>query len=200
MAKNPKGPKMHYREAGEDEKKAFSSFLSEDEELIVATGFGKTYMRTVFIMAMLWPGLIGLFLPLGLAYYFKYDMTMALIAGFVGMIVLALIKTIHVYHAHRYLLTTRRVIIKEGVFAVNVTSALYDKITHIEVHQSFWDKILMHYGTIKVNTAGMSTDQLILQFVDYPIELKNLLERLINRERERYGGRGSTTAVEGEVL
>lgn len=193
--------KLHYKEVEEKEKKEFASLLSEDEELIIATGFGKTYMRSIFIIAWLWPGLLGLGLGLGWAYYFGYEMTLGLIVGLVLLLLFAIARTLHTYHAHRYLLTTRRVIVKDGVFAINVASALYDKITHIEVHQSFWDKILMHYGTIKVNTAGTNKDELVLKYVDYPIELKNVLERLINRERERYGRRGdSVVAVEGELV
>lgn len=193
--------KLHYREASDKEKKAFSGLLSEDEELIVATGFGVTYMRSIFILALMWPGLLGLGLALGVAYYFKYDLIQGAIAGTILMVLIAILKTIHTHHAHRYLLTSRRVIIKDGVFAVNISSALYDKVTHIDVHQSFWDKILMHYGNIKVYTAGMNKDELVLKYVDYPIELKNVLERLINREREQLGGRSSPlVAVEGEVV
>lgn len=105
------------------------------------------------------------------------------------------------HHSHRYLLTTRRVIIKKGLLTYKLTSALYDKITHIEVDQGFLDRIIMHHGKIIINTAGLNKGEITLDFVDNPVEFKNLLERLINREREHYGRTpGPILAVEGEVV
>ena len=69
------------------------------------------------------------------------------------------------------------------------------------VDQSIIDRLLLHHGTIVVNTAGVSKGEIVLKYVDYPLELKNLLERLINREREQFGLRGATlTEVEGEII
>lgn len=117
------------------------------------------------------------------------------------MFLAALLKTMHIYHANRYLLTTRRVLIKKGLFSVKLMAALFDKITHLEVDQSLVDRLLMHHGTIIINTAGMNKGEIMLKYADYPLELKNLLERLINREREQFGLRGATlTEVEGEIV
>jgi uncharacterized membrane protein YdbT with pleckstrin-like domain len=119
----------------------------------------------------------------------------------IATIVAALLKTIVLYHANRYLFTTRRIIIKKGLFSVKLTAALFDKITHLEVDQTFFDRLFFHHGSIIVNTAGMNKGEIILRFVDYPMELKNLLERLINREREQFGLRGVTlNSVEGEIV
>jgi len=49
------------------EKKAFDKFLSEDEELVLATGFGKNYMRHRFVYYLLWPGGIAIALGFALA-------------------------------------------------------------------------------------------------------------------------------------
>lgn len=194
--------KLHYKDSpSEKEKKAFQSFLSEDEELILATGFGSAYLRSLFVMALIWPGIIGWALGVGLSYYLGFGIERGLILGFVLSVLIALSRALHINHAHRYLLTTRRVIIKRGIFAVKLTSALYDKITHLEVDQSFLDKLLMHHGTIIVHTAGSQNDEMVLKYVDYPVEFKNLLERLINRQREHYGIRaGAVETVEGELV
>lgn len=194
--------KLHYRESpSADEKKAFAKFLAEDEELILATGFGKAYIRSRFIVSLGIPGFILLGLGLGLAYFLKFNLGVGLLIGLILAIIVSALKALHVYHANRYLLTTRRVIIKQGIFTVKFTAALYDKITHIEVDQAFLDKLLMHYGTIIINTAGMNKGEITLRYVDYPIEFKNLLERLINREREQFGMRASPlVTVEGEVI
>lgn len=194
--------KLHYKESPSDQdRKSFAPFLAEDEEMVLVTGFGKVYLRTKFLIATVWPGGIFIILSLTLGYLLKYNLGHALLISLILAILTALVKTIHLYHANRYLLTTRRVIIKRGVFAVKLASALYDKITHIEVNQSFVERLLYHHGTIIVNTAGMNKDEITLKYVDWPIELKNLLERLINREREQFGLRsGPVVTLEGEVV
>lgn len=195
-------PKLHYKEQLSDQdSKRFAPYLSEDEELILATGFGKTYLRQRFIVQLILPG--GVFILGGVvfAYVYKINLGYGMLVGLLIAAFFSVLKTLLTYHANRYLLTTRRVIIKKGFFAVKLTSALYDKITHIEVDQSFLEKVIMHHGTIIINTAGMNKGEIILRFVDYPIELKNLLERLINREREHFGLRGGVLeAVEGELV
>ncbi len=194
--------KLHYRETPTDkDQKAFANFLSEDEELILVTGFGKNYLRSLFVIALVWPGILGWLVGLATVYYFwHYSLSYGLLAGFLLSVLIAALRTSHILHANRYLLTTRRVMIKKGIFAVKLASALFDKITHLEVDQSFLDKLLMHHGTIIIHTAGSSSDEMIIKYVDYPIEFKNLLERLINRQREHFGVRSGTETVIGEII
>lgn len=194
--------KFHYRESPTPgQKKAFAPYLSEDEELILVTGLSHAYLRNQFAFYFIFPGVILGALGFGLAYILKQPLINSLIIGTILMFLVAILKTAHLYHANRYLLTTRRVIIKKGVFGVKLTAALFDKITHLEVDQSFIDRLLLHHGNIIVNTAGLNKGEIVLKFVDYPLELKNLLERLINREREQFGLRGGVVeAVEGELV
>lgn len=194
--------KLHYKDSpSEKEKKSFAQYLAEDEELVLVTGLGKVYLRSCFMTGLLLPGGIFIILSLGLAYFLKFDLIYGFIAGLCMAAFFSFLKTLHVHHATRYLLTTRRVIIKRGVFAVKIASALFDKVTHIEVEQSFFDKLLYKHGTIIINTAGTNKGEITLNYVDYPIEFKNLLERLINREREQVGFRAlNLQTVEGEVV
>ena len=189
------------------EKKSFAQFLSEDEELVVATGYGSNYMRHKFALFLIIPGTAFILAAIGLVYlrnrqdFSSQDVGLGLLAGLVVATAAALIQSIWHYHSHRYLLTTRRVIIKNGFFAVKLTSALYDKITHIEVDQSFWDRIIMKHGNVLINTAGGNRDELKINNVDEPIAFKNLLEKLINRERERFGSpTGPVVTLEGEIV
>lgn len=182
-------------------KKAFNEFLSEDEELVIATGYGKNYIRHKFVYLLLWP--CGIFIAgvTFLAYYFGYNLGVGMLAGIGLASIFALILTIWHYHANRYLLTTRRVIIKKGLVSVKLVSALYDKITHIEVEQSVMDRLIMKHGNIIVNTAGGNKDEIKILSIDEPIKFKNLLERLINRERERFGTQsGPVVTLEGELV
>lgn len=193
--------KLHYRESPTlAQKAAFKPYLSEDEELILVTGLSRAKIRSQALIYFLFPGIIFGVLGFGLAVYLGIHKGTALIPALIAMVLVSVLKTIHLYHANRYLLTTRRVIIKKGLFSVKLTAALYDKITHLEVDQSFIDRLLLHHGSIIVNTAGMDKGEIILKYVDYPLEIKNLMERLINREREHFGGRGSSFVVEGEIL
>lgn len=194
--------KPHYGEgASAKEKKSFTPFLAEDEELVLATGYGKNYIRHRWAIYFLVAWIVLIIAGFAAAYFLKTAPGYGLISGTILAILAAYIKATWTYHAHRYLLTTRRVIIKKGLFSVKLTSALYDKITHIEVDQSLYDRIIFHHGSIIINTAGMNKGEIRLDFVDAPIEFKNLLERLINREREQFGrSTGPVVAVEGEIL
>lgn len=192
--------KLHYRESPTlAQKQSFKPYLSEDEELILVTGLSRAKIRSEAIIYFLFPGIIFGALIFGLAIYLGVSKEIALVPSFLVMILVSMFKTLHLYHANRYLLTTRRVIIKKGLFSVKLTAALYDKITHLEVDQSFMDRLLLHHGNIIINTAGMDKGEIVLKYIDYPLEIKNLIERLINREREHFGTRGASF-VEGEVL
>lgn len=184
-----------------DEKKAFAPFLSDDEELVLATGFGKNYMRHKYVYYFLWPGGLLIAGGLGFAYFFQFNLGVGLLIGTALSLFWALVLAIWHYHANRYLLTTRRVIIKKGLVSVKLVSALYDKITHIEVDQGVLDRLVMKHGDIIINTAGGNKDELKIICIDNPMQFKNLLERLINRERERFGGQsGPVVTVEGELV
>jgi len=193
---------FHYRESPTPKQiNAFKKYLSEDEELVLVTSFSKAYIRSMFIIYLLFPGLLFFGLGLGLGWLLGLSKLWASVVALLGMFASAVLKTMHTFHANRYLLTTRRVIIKKGIFGVKLTATLFDKITHLEVDQSIVDRLLLHHGTIIINTAGMNKGEISLKYVDYPLELKNLLERLINREREQFGLRGATlTEVEGEII
>lgn len=194
--------KPKYREgAGAEDKKAFAKYLAEDEELVLATGYGKNYLRHRYAYYFIFPGAIGFILTYFAYQIYHMNLGYSLTIGLAAALFLAYLKTVLTYHAHRYLLTTRRVIIKKGFFAVKLTSALFDKITHIEVDQNLVDRMIMRHGTIIINTAGGNKDELKLNYVDSPIEFKNLLERLINREREQYSRpTGPVVTVEGELV
>lgn len=194
--------KFYYRESPtQKQKDTFKKYLSEDEELVLVTSFSKAYIRSKFILYLLFPGIIFLGVGLGLGWILGLGKVWALILGLVLMFFSSLLKTMHLFHANRYLLTTRRVIVKKGLFSVKLTAALFDKITHLEVDQSITDRLFLRHGTIIINTAGLNKGEISLKYVDSPMELKNLLERLINREREQFGLRGATlTEVEGEII
>lgn len=194
--------KFHYHDSpSSGEKEAFKQYLAEDEELILVTGFSTAYIRQAFLIFFVFPGLIFGLIGVAVGWFFEIDKIWVVVIAVVLMFLTAILKTYHLYHSNRYLFTTRRVMIKKGVFSVKLGAILYDKITHIEVDQSLVDRWLLHHGDIIINTAGQNRNETILKFVDYPMEVKNLLERLINREREHFGTHsGPVSSVEGEII
>lgn len=193
--------KVYQDTATPADKRQFSRYLAEDEELVLVTGYGRIYMRQMFVIYLGLPGLVFILGGVGISYLLSLNLILGFGAGFLVAIFVAFVKCHFLYNAHRYLLTTRRVVIKSGYFSVKLTSALYDKITHIEVDQSLFDRMIMRHGSVIINTAGMNKAEIKLDYVDSPVEFKNLLERLINREREQYGrSTGPVIAIEGEVV
>src|SRR5260221_7722136 len=153
--------KKRYHEASHKEKERFSHLLAEEEELVLVTGFGQNYLRHRFALYMMLPGGILWVGAIGIVYWYlsrnpllttddlwRLSIGIGLLLGMVLSMLYAYLQVVWHYNAHRYLLTTRRVILKNGFFSVKLTSALYDKITHIEVDQSFFDRLIMRHGHI----------------------------------------------------
>lgn len=184
----------------EKEIRSFKKYLSEDEELVIATSYGNAYLRQKFIIQILLPGAIFILLGIGIGFLKQWEFVNGVLLGLLLSLAFSILKTIHTFHAHRYILTTRRIIIKNGVFNVKIASALYDKITHIEVDQGIIDRLFLRHGLVIIHTAGTSKDEMVLQYVEHPVEFKNLLERLIHQERERFNKQTLVQAIEGEVV
>ncbi len=197
--------RQHYKEnVSQKERHRFARFLAEGEELILVTGYSTMHIREIFIMALAIPGFFFMAIGFGAGFFPNHDITRAGYGLLIGLVIAGIVgffKAYFVHHSHQYLMTTRRLIIKKGFFVVNLTSALYDKMTHIEVFQGFVDRFFMYQGKVIINTAGMNKGEITLEHVGYPVEFKNLLERLINREREQYGRpTGPVVSLEGELV
>lgn len=183
------------------DKVAFKRYLAEDEELILATGFGRTYLRQRFTIQFFLLGSLFILTGLAWAYLYHKNYSFGITGGLIAGVVYAYLNTWIAYQANRYLLTTRRVILKRGFFTVKLITALYDKITHIELNQSLIDRFFLHHGTVLIHTAGSSKDEMTLKYVEAPIEFKNILERLIHKERESFGRQTTQVdPIEGEVI
>jgi len=192
----------HYSHGpNEQEIRAFDRYSAEDEKLILVTGFGSAYLRNRFSVGVIFPGGIFLLLGIGLAMVLDMNLGYGLLLGLIGACVVGYLKVKYISASNKYMLTTRRVIIKQGLLTASITSALFDKITHIDIDQSFFDKFIMREGNIIINTAGTNSRELVLSHVAHPVELKNLIEKLINRERQNFGIQtGSVQTLEGELI
>jgi len=153
------------RLATDAERKKYADYLAEGEEIMAVFGIGDRYFWiNTFCLAPLSLILIGL--PFWL-------------------------KLIHLKHSKTYILTDRRVVVKDGVFSTKLTSAPYDKITHITVREDFLTKISYGVGDITIHTAGPTPVEIDLIKVQEPMRVKNLIEELIIRERSLLNSGGS---------
>jgi membrane protein YdbS with pleckstrin-like domain len=143
--------------ATERQREKYADYLAEGEEIVAAFGIGPRYFwSNVAALAPLSLVLIGL--PF-------------------------LLKLVHLKHSKTYLLTNRRVLVKDGVFSVKITTAPYDKITHITVQENFLTKLFYKMGDITIHTAGPTPVEIDLLKVQYPMRIKNLIEELIVKEK-----------------
>ena len=149
------------RPATDKQKDKYAEYLAEGEEIIAVFGIGNKYF---------WMNVVPLFL---------------LSIPLVGLPFL--LKLIHLKHKLTYILTDRRVLIKDGVFSVKITTAPYDKITHITVREDFFKKLSWNIGDITIHTAGPTPVEIDLVKVQNPMKVKNLIEELMIKERSLLG-------------
>lgn len=140
----------------------YQRFLSPDEELVGVFKIGDRYMWLSMVF-----GFPFAILLIGLPH---------------------LLKVLHLRHSKTYLLTNRRILIKNGIFNVELVSAPLDKITHTTVRQDFLPRLLFGIGDIVIHTAGPTPVEIILEKVHEPIKVKNLIEGLITAEK-RWSGK-----------
>ncbi len=143
------------------EQTRYGHFLAEGEEIIAVFGIGNKYfwLNTISLLPF---ALILIGLPF-------------------------LLKLFHLRHSYKYILTDRRVLVKDGVFSIKITSAPYDKITHITVREDFFKKLSYQIGDITIHTAGPTPVEIDLVKVQNPMQVKNLIEELIVKERTLLG-------------
>lgn len=166
------------------ENKKFNKFLSEGEELELVTGYSRHYLRQKFITLLFLPGALFILIGLGYTWFFKINLTYGLLGGLFVAIIIAAVWTWMIKISHLYLLTGMRVIVGEGLFNLKVNSIMFDKITHVEIDQKLMDRLFLHHGTVHLHTAGGLQDDLVLRYVEYPLQFESILKRLIEIERK----------------
>jgi uncharacterized membrane protein YdbT with pleckstrin-like domain len=80
--------------------------------------------------------------------------------------------------ANAFAFTNKRVLIHRGWLSTHTISVDYSKITDIHVMEPFFDRVLTHTGNIAIITAGSTADQIVLQHIGDPYEVKKRLDAL----------------------
>jgi len=185
--------KQTLNRASEKQRQKYAHYLAAGEEVIAVFGIGERYFwytllsyLIIVIFLALYPLLLAQFPEF--AFIESYGAWIYAPAAIITLIGLPFIlKLIHLKHRMIYLFTDRRVLIKDGVLSVKLTSAPYDKITHLTVKEDFLKKISYQIGDITIHTAGPTPIETDIIKVQHPVQVKNLLEELIVKERSLLG-------------
>lgn len=178
MAKSPYG-----KPASDKDKKKFAHYLAEDEEMLLLTGVSFNYLFQKFTFYLSIAILGSLIAAVVIIYLLKTDPTLTLVTTTILSILFASAKVYFLKEGIQYILTTKRLIVQIGYFSVTLYSTPYNKITFVEVDQSFMERLFLKYGRMIVHTAGANSKNITLDFLAYPFEFKNTLERLIHEEK-----------------
>lgn len=162
--------------------------LAEGENIVAAFGVSARFFW-LYLLNYLLPLLLG-----AVGFYFLgqilpiwiFVICYGLFVVFVLWTLPGLLRMIHLRHSKTYILTDRRILIKDGIFSVRTISAPYDKITHITVREDFIPKLLYGIGDITIHTAaaGPAPIEIDIVKVAEPLKVKNLLEDLMTKEKQ----------------
>lgn len=91
--------------------------------------------------------------------------------------------------ANLFAFTNKRVLIHRGWLSTSMISIDYAQITEVEARQAFSEKIMYNSGTISINTAGSSDQEVTLTGIGDPYGLKTMLSNLMEKDRQadRFG-------------
>jgi uncharacterized membrane protein YdbT with pleckstrin-like domain len=84
------------------------------------------------------------------------------------------------YYLDVWIITNKRVvdIIQHGLFSRSSTSCFISRIQDIEVEIHGVIPTLLHFGTIKINTAGASAENISMNIAPYPQKIKDMIFQL----------------------
>lgn len=171
----------HLKEASESQIKKYAHYLSAGEKMLYFTGLANTYLLRKFCIRFLFPGIILIVAITGGGVALGYPLVYSLLAGYFAAGLVAGVMNYFNAKGTQYILTNRRLIMQLGYFNVSLTSAVYDKITHVEVRQNFIEMSLYKFGTVVIHTAGSQQRAIVLDHIAHPIQFKNILEHLVDK-------------------
>lgn len=173
--------------ATEKQKKAYAHYLAHGEKMAYFTGLSRIYLFRKLVWRFVFPGVLVIIGATAAGYYLlKIDLVYALLLSYALAFISALIPNYFEAKGTQYILTDRRVIMQLGYFNVSLTSAVYDKITHVDVRQSFMEKSMLMYGTVIIHTAGSNNTEIVISSIAHPMHFKNLLEKLADEAQRNH--------------
>ena len=174
-------------------KKRLAKLLGRDEEVFYVTTIGGRYFLINLVLL--------LFLPLAVAYlsmflffgYFSLPVYPWLKYLGIPALILLIYNTpkythlIRMRQSYTYALTNRRFLIIRGIFSRKIVTAPLDRITHITVEQSFFQRFLFNSGHLVIITAGFDQREIVIENIGNPVEFKIYLEELTRKLEDSMG-------------
>lgn len=142
--------------------KIWDKILNSDEKVAYEFSIAKEY-RLFWIIVFC---LIGILFIVG-----------GMIGTGIFIILITLFYTgFYLKKSNVYAFTNRRVVVHRGWLSTKMISVEYDKITDVKVSESFLGRFLTSSGTLIINTAGSIRDEIVLNNVPSPYEIKKKLD------------------------
>lgn len=176
----------HLKPATPSRANEFAHYLAEGEKMLYFTGLANTYLLRKFCLRFLFPGIILIIVVTAGGYLAKFSLIYSLLAGYGAAALIALTLNYFDAKGTQYILTDRRLIMQTGYFNVSLTSAAYDKITQVDVRQSFIEMSIYKFGKVVIQTAGSRSKSIVLKNIAHPIHFKNVLESLIDKAQSHH--------------
>jgi len=143
-------------------EKIWEKVLGSDEKIEYEFSIGDRYLKVIFV-----------FFTVALVFFFftvdKYSSTML-------FSLVCFYSFFYAPAANAYALTNKRILIHTGWLSTNLVSVEYSRITDIVVGEQFFEKLIMHSGYLRVNTAGTSSQEIILNHIENPYEVKKKID------------------------
>ena len=125
------------------------------------------------------------FITLSMTFWSIVSIFFMFFEAYVGIFTLIVAIFYHFYYlkiANVYILTDKRIIVKKGWLSNRTISIDYGNITDITVHENFIYRLLTCSGDMIINTAGTDKAEVVLQHIDNPHEVKNIIDELKNNK------------------
>lgn len=88
------------------------------------------------------------------------------------------LKAFWLKYGRHYYLTNQRVVEAQGIFSRLSDSSEYQAITDISVYQDPFERMILHTGTISINTAGSPHAEVVMYHVDHPYKIQEEVRQL----------------------
>lgn len=164
----------------------YAHYFTDGEQMLLCTTVSSYYLLNNFIKHLIYSGFLAGVVAALLLWVYKLPAWQLVTAVVLVALLYALQRWYFTKEGIQYILTDKRLIVQKGYFHISLQSANYHKITHIEVHQGWLDRLFFNHGRIVIKTAAEQR-QIVLEEVHNPLEFKNLLEKLMLEEKTKYG-------------
>ena len=149
-------------------EKIWEKVLGSDEKIEYEFSIGDRYLKVFFVVSSI---IIAFF-------FFTVD-------KYSATVLFALVwfySSFYARVANVYALSNKRILMHTGWLSTNLVSVEYSKITDIVVGEPFFERFITRSGYLKINTAGTSSEEIILNHIEEPFEVKKKIDALKDRK------------------